>query len=180
MKEMNANGSFTASGVGLPEVACPGAGAGGCRRAGRSAPARTVRGRRRHPRTLGRLDDLFRGDGDRLRHALFRLFRLPHRLMALRAADRLAGREDPPDPRDRRGAEQAPALEEPRVLAVELLEGVVGEHGGVDLLGDAQQEGVASADGTGRGMDELALQGRLLEARSAPMGRSDGRRWRRR
>ena len=66
------------------------------------------------------------------------------------------------------------------MLAVELLEGVVGQHGRVDLLGDAQQEGVASSDRPGRRMDVLAPQCRLLEARAARTGRSGGRRWRRR
>jgi hypothetical protein len=46
---------------------------------------------------------------------------------------------------------------------MEFLEGVVREHGAVDLLGNSEQEGVAAADGARRRVDVLARQGRLLE-----------------
>ena len=59
-----------------------------------------------------------------------------------------------------------PVREQPRVLAMELLERVVREHDTVHLLGDAQQEGVTPADGARRRRDELAAPGELLEARA--------------
>jgi hypothetical protein len=52
------------------------------------------------------------------------------------------------------------------VLSVELLERVVGEDGGAHLLGDAEQEGVAPPDGTGRRRHQLVVRHRLLERHS--------------
>ena len=49
------------------------------------------------------------------------------------------------------------------MLAVELLERVVGQHGGARLLCDAEQKGVAPADGAGRRRDDLAVGLRLVE-----------------
>ena len=73
-----------------------------------------------------------------------------------------------------------PVVEQPLVVAVELLERVVREHRGVDLVGDLQHEGVAAADGAGRRRDELAGEDRLLERRRSRTRRCGGRRWRRR
>ena len=44
------------------------------------------------------------------------------------------------------------------MLAVELLERVVREDDGPGAFGDAQHEGVAPADGTGRRRDDLAVE----------------------
>ena len=52
-----------------------------------------------------------------------------HRAPAGRAAHRRAGHEHPADAGHRLAADQATLVEQPRVLAVELLEGVVREHG---------------------------------------------------
>jgi hypothetical protein len=75
----------------------------------------------------------------------------------------LAGTEDPSDAGNRGAAEKATTLEQPGMLAMELLERVVRQHGPVDLLGNTQQERVAASDGAGRGMDVLAAQRGLLE-----------------
>ena len=48
---------------------------------------------------------------------------------------------------------------------MELLERVVRQHGPVDLLGNAEQEGVPASDGTGGWMDVLPAQGSLFETR---------------
>ena len=89
---------------------------------------------------------------------------------ALRAADREPGREDPPDPGHRLAADQPAVVEEPGVLAVELLERVVGEHHGPGPLGDAQHEGVAAADGAGRRRDHLAVAARPARSSSRSEG----------
>ena len=73
------------------------------------------------------------------------------------------GREDPADAGHRLAADEPALVEQPLVLAVELLERVVGQHDGVDLVGDAQQEGVAPPDGAGRRRHDLAGRPRLLE-----------------
>ncbi len=57
------------------------------------------------------------------------------------------------------------------MLAVELLERVIGKHRRVDLLCDAQQEGVAAPDRAGGRMDVLAPHGGLFEA--GQLGRVD-------
>ena len=46
---------------------------------------------------------------------------------------------------------------------MELLEGVVRQHDGVDLLGDSQEKRIAAPDRSGGRVDVLALDGRLLE-----------------
>jgi hypothetical protein len=51
------------------------------------------------------------------------------------------------------------------VLPVELLEGVVGEHGGTRALRDQQEEGVPAADGPRRRGDDLPVGLGLLEGR---------------
>ncbi len=166
MKEMNARGSFTASGVGLPPPRDP-----SDWRLHRLRPSvapaapRAASGRSCGRQLAGGLDNLLRRHGDGLGHPLLRLHRLAHRLTAARAPNRLARAEYPPDAWDRGAAEQATPLEQPGVLAVELLERVVGQHGPVDLLGNAQQEGVPASDGTGRWMDVLPAQGSLFETR---------------
>ena len=51
-----------------------------------------------------------------------------------------------PDVRHRLAADEAALVEQPAVLPVELLEGVVGEHDRVGAVGDLQQERVAAPD----------------------------------
>ena len=48
---------------------------------------------------------------------------------------------------------------------MELLEGVVAEDPGADLVGDAQHEGVAAADGPGGRSDELVVGDAGIELR---------------
>lgn len=60
-------------------------------------------------------------------------------------------------------ADEAVLLEQPAVFAVELLEGVVGQDGGVDLFGDPQHERVSSADRSGRRGRQLTVGVGLLE-----------------
>jgi len=114
-----------------------------------------------------RLDDFLRRYGNRLRNSILRLRRLAHRLVAPWTSNGLARTEDPSDPRYWRSSEKAAALEQPGMLAVELLERVVGQHGRIDLLGDAQQERVSAPDGPGGGMDKLTAERGLLETRSS-------------
>ena len=61
-----------------------------------------------------------------------------------------------PTPGHRLAPDQASLVEEPLVLAVELLERVVRQHHGPGLVGDAQEEGVAPADGPGGRRHHLA------------------------
>ena len=89
----------------------------------------------------------------------------PLRLAAGRALHRQALDEDPAHVRDGLAADQAALVEEPRVLAVELLERVVAEDAGADLVGDAQHEGVAAADRAGRRGDELVVGDGEVELR---------------
>jgi hypothetical protein len=49
---------------------------------------------------------------------------------------------------------------------VELLERIIGQDRGANLVGHAQQKGVASADGPGGRRYHIAFQFGLLEARS--------------
>ena len=60
-----------------------------------------------------------------------------------------------PDVRHRLAADEPALLEEPRVLAVELLERVVRQDGGAGPAGDLQDEGVAATDRPGRRRDQL-------------------------
>ena len=109
------------------------------------------------------------GDGIPCFVAHLRLHRLgrplagPHCHAALRPAHRRARREDPADALHRFATDQPPFVEQPAILAMELLEGVVGQHGGLGPVGDAQQEAVTPADGAGRRRDDLAGVLRLLE-----------------
>lgn len=57
---------------------------------------------------------------------------------------------------DRLPADEATLVEEPLVLAVELLKGVVGQHRCVGLLGHLQDEGIAATDNAGRRHDDFA------------------------
>ena len=68
-----------------------------------------------------------------------------------------------PTPGHRLSADQPVLVEEPGVLGVEFLEGVVRQHPGTDPLGHPQQEGVAPADRPRRGRDQLGVGDRLVE-----------------
>ena len=73
-----------------------------------------------------------------------------------------------PTPGHGLAADQPSLVEEPRVLAVELLERVVGQHHGAGPFGDPQHEGVAPPDGSGRRGDQLAVEhGLATSSRSA-------------
>ena len=91
----------------------------------------------------------------------------PPPLRAGPAADRPLDRqpidEHPADERHRLATDQAALVEQPRVLAVELLERVVAQDPRADLVGDAQHEGVAAADGAGRRRHQLVVGDRLVE-----------------
>ena len=77
---------------------------------------------------------------------------------ALGAPDGQPGREDPPHAGHRLAADQPAVVEEPGMLPVELLEGVVGQDGGAGALGDPQHERVAATDGARRRRDDLAVE----------------------
>ncbi len=68
------------------------------------------------------------------------------------------GREDPAHAGHRLAADQPSILEEPGMLSVEFLEGVVGQDGGAGALGDPQHEGIAATDGARRRRDHLTVQ----------------------
>ena len=72
-------------------------------------------------------------------------------------AHRHPGHEHPADVRHRLAADEPTLVEQPVVVAVELLVGVVGEDGGLDLVGDGEHERVAPADGPGGRCDELVV-----------------------
>ena len=137
-------------------------------RLGFSAALSAPRARSGGPRgrgLTGGFDDFLRRHGDGLGHALFRLHRLAHHLAAPRTTNGLARAEDPSDSGHRGAAEKAATLEQPGMLAMELLERVVRKHGPIDLLRNTKQERVSASDGTGRGMDVLAAQRSLFETR---------------
>ncbi len=77
---------------------------------------------------------------------------------ALGSPDGQPRREDPPDAGHGLAPDQTTVVEQPGVLPVEFLEGVVGEDDGPGPLGDAQHEGVAAADGARRRGDHLAVE----------------------
>ncbi len=85
------------------------------------------------------------------------------RLAADRATNRDPIDEHPAHVWHRLPADQAPLVEEPFVVPVELLERVVGEDRGVRLLGDAQHECVAAADRAGGWCDEFVVGDALFE-----------------
>ena len=65
--------------------------------------------------------------------------------------------------RNRLASDQAPVLEEPRVVGVELLIAVVGENRALDLLRDAQDESVTATHRAGRRRDQFVVVDRLVE-----------------
>ena len=75
-----------------------------------------------------------------------------------------------PDAGDRLAADQPSVVEEPGVLPVELLEGVVGQDDGTGALGDAQHEGVPPADGPRRRGDDLPVEHRLAHLLALGVG----------
>ncbi len=60
-------------------------------------------------------------------------------------------------------ADQATRIEQPAILPVELLIAVVGQHGGIDLFGDAEDEAITSPDGAGWWRDKLVGVDGILE-----------------
>ena len=54
-------------------------------------------------------------------------------------------------------ADQAAFVEEPFVLAVELLEGIIRQHRGVRLVGDAQNKCVTATDSAGWRCNKLVV-----------------------
>ena len=97
---------------------------------------------------------------------LGRLLGVAHRAAAERAPHGRALHEHPADVRHGLAAHQAALVEQPAVLAVELLERVVGQHDGVGPVRDLQQERVAATDHTGGRRDHLARVHRVLERRA--------------
>ena len=89
--------------------------------------------------------------------------RRPGGLAADRPAHGHAIDEHPADVRHRLAADQPAVVEQPLVVAVELLERVVREDRCVRLLGDREHERVAASDGTGRRCDEFVVGDALLE-----------------
>ena len=120
-------------------------------RAAASAPGGPRRRRRPPRRDLGHLVG-------RLGH----LAGLAHRPPAGRSPHRGPVHEHPAHVGHRLAADEPTLLEQPRVLAVELLERVVGQDGGAGPAGDLQDEGVAPADGAGRRGDQLVGVDRVL------------------
>ncbi len=92
-------------------------------------------------------------------------------LAAPRPAHRSAGGKDPAHSGDRLPPDQTAFVEKPLVLAVELLERVVGQHDGPDLVGDSEQESVASAYRPRRRANDLCSRFRLFE--KLPLLRGD-------
>ena len=128
--------------------------------------------RRPRPRLLQRGTGRWRrGDGHRLarlgacRFGLRRLaaLGLTDRLATGRAAYRQAVDEDPTDVWDRLSADQAAFVEEPAVSSVELLVAVVRQDRCLHLVGDAQHERVAAADGAGRWSNDLVVADSSVE-----------------
>ncbi len=89
--------------------------------------------------------------------------RRPRRLAADRPTYGHAIDEHPADVRHRLAADQSAVVEEPLVVAVELLERVVGEDRCVRLLSDREHEGITTSDGTSRRSDEFVVGDALLE-----------------
>ncbi len=79
------------------------------------------------------------------------------------APHRRPRREDPSDTGYRLAAHQPALVEEPLVLAVELLERVVRQHHRARTVGDAQQEPVPATDGPRRWRHDFARRLRLLQ-----------------
>ena len=68
------------------------------------------------------------------------------------------GREDPPHAGHGLAADQPSIVEEPGMLPVEFLEGVVGQDGGAGAFGDPQHERIPATDGARRRRDDLAVE----------------------
>ena len=84
-------------------------------------------------------------------------------LPAERAAHGQARHEYPADVRNRLTADETTLLEEPLILTVELLKAVVGEDDRIHLVGDAQHERIAAADGPRWRRNEFVVGDRLVE-----------------
>ena len=65
--------------------------------------------------------------------------------------------------RHRLAANQAAFVEEPFVLAVELLEGIIRQHRGVGLVGNAQNECVTATDSAGWRCNKLVVRDALFK-----------------
>jgi hypothetical protein len=106
------------------------------------------------------LDPAAHGDLERSGPALL-LGSGPGGHAALRTPDGVALEPHPSDAGNRLAPDQSTGFEEPLVLPVELLEGVVGEHRGPGLLGDLEDELVPAADAA-RGRGEQLVRGQSL------------------
>src|SRR6266851_2203817 len=82
--------------------------------------------------------------------------RLLDGVTGFRAPDRRSRREDPAHTGDRFAADQPALIEEPGMFGMELLERIVRQDRPCGLVRDAQEEGVAPPDRTGRRRDDLA------------------------
>lgn len=65
--------------------------------------------------------------------------------------------------RHRFAADQTAGIEQPRILSVELLERVVRQHDRPGLVGHAEDEGIATTDGTGRRGHQLVVGDGVVE-----------------
>ena len=91
------------------------------------------------------------------------LLGVAHRSAAQRPAHRRALHEHPAHVGHGLAADQAALVEQPAVLAVELLERVVRQHDRVGPIRDLQQERVTAADHAGRRGEQLARTERIFE-----------------
>ena len=80
-----------------------------------------------------------------------------------RAADRGPAQEYPTDPGNGLASHETALVKEPGVLAMEFLEGVVGQNDGVDPVGDLQDERVTAANGSRRRRHQLGAGDGLIE-----------------
>ena len=91
------------------------------------------------------------------------LFGVSNRAAAFVPSHRCAIHEHPADVRNRLAADQTALVEQPRILTMELLVAVVRKNGSTDLLSNAQDEAIASTDGSRRRCDQLVVLDRLVE-----------------
>src|SRR3546814_20707627 len=89
-----------------------------------------------------------------------------HRAPAERTPHRGPLHEDPADVRHGLATDEATLVEQPAVLAVELLEGVVRQDDSVGAIRALEQEGIAAADDARRRRAPLARPDGILEERS--------------
>ena len=89
-------------------------------------------------------------------------------------AHRRPGHEHPADVGHGLAADEAAVVEQPRELAVELLERVVRQDRRLGLVGDGEHEGVAAADGAGRRATPARCSRRR---RRTPAPRAESMRW---